>query len=69
MPSSLTLELFNHCPRPLEIDAGMPIAHLRITPMVSVPERSRMSTIYEGIDPLTSPLLYEEWSIRLQDGA
>ncbi len=58
----LTLELYNHNSRPLELQSGMPVAHLRLietgAPVGAGPQRS----IYEGADPLTEPLLFEEWS-------
>ena len=61
MPSPLTLELFNHNVRPLELSEGMPVAHLRL---FRVPEDDGCSlrrSIYEGMDTPTPPLLYEEW--------
>ena len=63
VPSRLTLELTNHNASPLELTAGMPIAHLRISPVhgdASV-DPGRVS-IYEGTDPVVVPKLYEEWS-------
>lgn len=60
--SLLTLELYNHNSRPLELRPGMPVVHLRLietgAPVGASPPRS----IYEGVDPLTEPLLFEEWS-------
>lgn len=62
-PSRLTLELTNHNASPLELTAGMPIAHLRISPMhVDTSVDSGRVSIYEGADPVVAPKLYEEWS-------
>ena len=66
IPSSLTLELFNHNVRPLELRAGMPVAHLRLLKITRTDERPPRRSIYEGADPLTDPLLYEEWSVALR---
>ena len=69
-PSMLTLELYNHNPRPLELRAGMPVAHLRFVAVGSDAASDRARSIYEGADPLIAPLLFEEWSLVLPlDGA
>ena len=67
-PSPLTLELFNYNVRPLELKAGVPIAHLRLVRLCGVAERAGRSSIYEGADPLSAPLLHEEWRDRLEEG-
>jgi dCTP deaminase len=69
VPSPLTLELFNHNVRPLELCAGMPVAHLRLLKITQTDGRVPRRSIYEGIDPLTNPLLHEEWSAALPCGA
>ncbi|SFH52830.1 hypothetical protein SAMN04488020_12022 [Palleronia marisminoris] len=61
----LTLELYNHNVRPLELRAGMPIAHLRLISIGAVYCGDPQRSIYEGSDPLTDPLLYEEWGVSL----
>jgi dCTP deaminase len=66
VPSPLTLELFNHNVRPLELRAGMPLAHLRLFKVTRTKESAPLRSIYEGVDPLTSPLLHEEWSVTLR---
>lgn len=60
--TALTLELVNHNPSPIELTAGMPIAHLRIGRIErdSAPA-PRFRSIYEGADPLVAPQLHEEW--------
>lgn len=63
--SMLTLELFNHNVRPLELRVGMPVAHLRLIEIDTTDERVSPQSIYEGADPLTDPLLHEEWSAAL----
>ncbi|WP_085855624.1 dCTP deaminase [Palleronia marisminoris] len=63
--SLLTLELYNHNVRPLELRAGMPIAHLRLISIGAVYCGDPQRSIYEGSDPLTDPLLYEEWGVSL----
>jgi dCTP deaminase len=60
-PSALTLELANQNARPLVLAAGMPIAHLRLEPVVDGGTGSRTPSIYDGKDALESPMLYEEW--------
>lgn len=60
--SMLTLELFNHNVRPLELRAGMPVAHLRLIQTGVANDQRLPRSIYEGADPLTDPLLYEEWN-------
>lgn len=65
-PSPLTLELYNHNVRPLELKAGAPIAHLRFVRLSGLTERTAPPSIYEGADPLSAPLLYEEWRDRLE---
>ena len=59
--SMLTLELYNHNSRPLELLAGMPIAHLHLVAIGTEVDGSPPRSIYEGSDPLTEPLLFEEW--------
>lgn len=63
--SMLTLELFNHNVRPLELRSGMPVAHLRLIEIGSTDKRLPPQSIYEGADPLTDPLFYEEWSAAI----
>ncbi len=63
--SILTLELYNHNSRPLELHAGVPVAHLRLIEIGTQGEASPPRSIYEGSDPLTEPLLFEEWSAVL----
>lgn len=60
--SMLTLELYNHNVRPLELHFGMPVAHFRLVETGAQEEGGPPRSIYEGADPLTSPLLFEEWS-------
>jgi|SoiMethySBSTD1v2_1073268.scaffolds.fasta_scaffold1338556_1 dCTP deaminase len=67
-PSQLTLELFNANSSPLQLTAGMPIAHLRIALLNTDGATVAMRpSIYEGADPVVEPKLFEEWS-KLQDG-
>lgn len=68
VPTALALELVNHSPSPIELSAGMPIAHLRVGRVegaTAAPPRER--SVYEGADPLVQPQLYEEWSGRTED--
>jgi dCTP deaminase len=60
--SLLTLELYNHNSRPLELRSGMPVAHLRLIETGASAGDGTPRSIYEGVDPLTEPLLFEEWS-------
>lgn len=60
--SLLTLELYNHNSRPLELRSGMPVAHLRLIETGAAASEGAPRSIYEGADPLTEPLLFEEWS-------
>ena len=60
--SMLTLELHNHNSRPLELRSGMPVAHLRLIEIGTQVGVPLARSIYEGADPLTGPLLFEEWS-------
>lgn len=57
----LTLELVNHNPSPLVLDAGIPICHLRLIEIDSLGELSATS-VYEGRDPLGPPRFFEEMS-------
>ena len=59
--SLLTLELYNHNSRPLELRSGMPVAHLRLIETGAPADAGPPRSIYEGTDPLTAPLLFEEW--------
>lgn len=70
-PSRLALELYNHNSRPLELRSGMPVAHLRFVATGADGRANLSRSIYEGSDPLTAPLLFEEWSsfIPLDAGA
>jgi dCTP deaminase len=63
--ASLTLELVNNNPTPLRLSAGMPIAHLRLYAIEGGDPVHRRSSIYEGRDPLSAPMLFEEWSSAL----
>lgn len=59
----LTLELRNDNPSSLLLRASMPIAHLKIVHITSENiSGQHKQSIYEGKDPLTSPLLHEEWA-------
>ena len=60
--SLLTLELYNHNSRPLALRSGMPVAHLRLIETGAPADGGTPRSIYEGADPLTEPLLFEEWS-------
>lgn len=67
-PAPLTLELFNHNPRPLILVTGMPIAHLRLVRLRSEAPRQDRRSIYDGADPVVAPKLYEEWCDSLTLG-
>ncbi|MBO1329502.1 dCTP deaminase [Acetobacter suratthaniensis] len=64
--SMLTLELYNYNSRPLELCAGMPIAHLRFVTLGEQAVFDTPCSIYEGNDSLTAPLLFEEWNPLLR---
>lgn len=65
-PTPLALELVNHNPSPVVIHGGMPMCHLRLA-HVSGDARSISDTrsVYEGLDPLTLPLLFEDFGPRV----
>ncbi len=65
-PTALTLELYNHNPSPLSIQAGMPIAHLRVSRVEG--SDTTATSIYERVDPLTAPRFFEEMSIFFHPG-
>lgn len=61
-PTNLTLEISNLNESPIELIAGMPIAHLRIGRVEGYTGSApRARSIYEGADPLREPALFEEW--------
>lgn len=63
MATCLTLELYNYNPSPLQLTTGMPIAHLRIGALDALAAiQPNQTSIYEGLDPLTAPRLFEEWA-------
>ena len=66
VPTSLTLELFNHNRRALVLTAGMPIAHLRLIRLEGDVQKRERRSIYHGADPLVDPKLYEEWRVLLE---
>lgn len=61
----LTLELKNNNVTSLHLDAGMPLARIRFVKLGN--RNSEMvsphGSIYDGIDPLCDPMLFEEWSV------
>jgi dCTP deaminase len=61
-PTPLTLEIFNRNSSPLTLKAGMPVIHLRLERLASPTEATKRTSIYEGADPLTGPMLFEEWA-------
>lgn len=67
-PAALTLELVNHNCRPLILNAGMPIAHLRLIQLNEDRSTHVRRSVYDGKDPVVSPKLYEEWKSILGDG-
>lgn len=64
-PTALTLELTNHNPQSLRIEAGMPACHLvfsRITDGVSTP-LILGDSIYTDLEAPSRPMLHEEFSM------
>ena len=62
--SSLVLELYNCNSSPLILTSGMPIAHIKFgrVDFLEGQPSPVPGSVYEGMDPLTPPRYYEEWS-------
>jgi dCTP deaminase len=61
--TALTLEIVNSNPSSITLKAGMPVCHLRIAEVdrTGLREPAGRPSIYEGLDPLNDPLLFEEF--------
>ncbi len=66
-PTPLALELFNHNRAPLALTAGMPIAHLRVSPVEA--SAAAAPSIYERRDPVGAPRFHEEMAPVFGPGA
>lgn len=67
-PTALTLELASHCPRPLLLRSGTPVAHLMFTRVSDGPSLStRGQSVFEGREAPSAPALLAEWPIHRDD--
>ena len=62
-PQPITLELISHNPNILRLPAGTPICHLRVADIQEPPAGDLVTqSLYQGRDPLTRPMLFEDFS-------
>ncbi len=60
-PTAITLEIVNHNPNPVQLEAGMPICHLRFCEVRSSAEVEVPRSVFEGGDGLDAPALWREF--------
>ena len=62
-PTQLAIEIYNQNRMPVVLTSGMPLAHIRFAEIVAPDMSANRTSVYEGIDPLTAPKLFEEWNL------